>query len=241
MTLAHHDGECTADYARALTDRIKVAVEATWHLIAEAYESRAWAALGYSSWDDYTTREFGTSRLRLPREDRQEVVMSLRDAGLSIRAIAVVTGDSPRTVRREIAGGASAPPDATDERDNDVLIEAPRKVTGTDGKTYWQQPQRRARTAPEEAIDIPSNVPQWRGKPITPDLRDQIFGRGITANKRADHFVSSVARAATLLVESGFTPEEMRAAARPGDIERWVIDLRNAASDINRFLRQLEK
>ena len=40
----------TAEQARSLTDRIKVAVEGTWHLITEAYTSRAWAALGYSSW-----------------------------------------------------------------------------------------------------------------------------------------------------------------------------------------------
>jgi hypothetical protein len=80
-TPAHVDAETgevvhvlDATEARALTDRIKVAVEATWHLVIEAYQARAWVALGYSSWDDYCTREFGTSRLRLPREERQEVV-----------------------------------------------------------------------------------------------------------------------------------------------------------------------
>ena len=81
-----------------MTDRIKIAVEATWHLIAEAYQSRAWAVLGYTSWDDYTDSEFGTARLRLPAEDRREVVGSLREAGLSFRAISIVTGDSLGTV-----------------------------------------------------------------------------------------------------------------------------------------------
>jgi len=92
----------TAEQARSLTDRIKVAVEGTWHLITEAYTSRAWAALGYSSWDDYCTREFGTSRLRLPREDRAEVVASLRESGLSIRAIETVTGISRKTVINDL-------------------------------------------------------------------------------------------------------------------------------------------
>lgn len=92
----------TAEQARTLTDRIKVAVEGTWHLITEAYTSRAWAALGYSSWDDYCTREFGTSRLRLPREDRTETVGSLRDAGLSIPAIAAATGLGYGTVQRAL-------------------------------------------------------------------------------------------------------------------------------------------
>lgn len=101
----------TATDARALTDRIKVGVEAVWDLITQAYVERAWGVLGYSSWDDYCTREFGTSRLRLPREERSEVVASLRESGLSIRAIAAATGDSPRTVRRSLeSGGAYATP-----------------------------------------------------------------------------------------------------------------------------------
>lgn len=91
--------------ARALTDRIKVGVEAVWELIKQAYTERAWDALGYSSWDDYCTREFGTSRLRLPREERAEVVASLRESGLSQRAIASATGLSQDTVRRDLTAG----------------------------------------------------------------------------------------------------------------------------------------
>jgi hypothetical protein len=88
-------------YARTLTDRIKVAVEGTWHLITEAYVTRAWAALGYPSWDDYCTREFGTSRLRLPSEDRREIVSSLREQGLSLRAISAATGVAVNTIRSD--------------------------------------------------------------------------------------------------------------------------------------------
>jgi hypothetical protein len=58
----------------------------------------AWRALGYASWDVYVAEEFGTNRLRLPREEREEVVCSLRASGLSLRAISDVTGDSPSTV-----------------------------------------------------------------------------------------------------------------------------------------------
>lgn len=105
--------------ARALTDKIKVAVEGTWQLIEQAYTLRAWASLGYRSWDDYCQREFGTSRLRLPREERQEVVASLRESGLSIRAIASATGLSHMTVGRDLAGVTNVP-----------------VVTGSDGKSY---------------------------------------------------------------------------------------------------------
>ncbi|MFD4855079.1 hypothetical protein [Streptomyces atratus] len=118
------------DQARALTDRIKVAVEGTWILIKEAYTSRTWAVLGYSTWDIYCAEEFGTARLRLPREERQEVVASLRESGMSLRAISSATGVSP----------------ATAMRDSRVSDETPAVVLGTDGSTYAA-----TRPAPEPA------------------------------------------------------------------------------------------
>lgn len=108
------------DRARALTDRIKVAVEGTWLLIQEAYTTRAWSHLGYKSWDAYCTAEFGETRLRLPREERQEVVASMRETGMSLRAISSATGVSP----------------ATAMRDSRVSDETPAVIVGTDGATY---------------------------------------------------------------------------------------------------------
>lgn len=102
--------QSSAEEARRRADRIKVGVEAVWQLIVEAYQKRDWVALGYASWDDYTTREFGTSRIKLPREERQEVVQSLRDAGLSTRAIAAATGVDRKTVRRDLEVGEMGPP-----------------------------------------------------------------------------------------------------------------------------------
>jgi hypothetical protein len=97
--------EATPQQARTLTDRIKVSLSVSWELITEAYYSRAYIALGYANWDDYCTQEFGTSRLRLPREERAEVVASLRESGLSVRAIAAATGDNRETVRQLVAAG----------------------------------------------------------------------------------------------------------------------------------------
>lgn len=110
-----------AAQARSLTDRIKIGVEAVWELIIQAYTERAWSALGYQSWDDYCTREFGTARLRLPREERAEVVASLRESGLSIRAISAATGLGKGTVEREL----SPVPNGTGELHelNDVIEE----------------------------------------------------------------------------------------------------------------------
>lgn len=105
--------EMTPDEARQVTDRIRTALGVAWELVADAYKRRAWAAMGYSSWDDYTSAEFGAARLRLPREERQEVVASLRDAGLSIRAIAASVGVHTDTVQSDLHAGVRNPHTST--------------------------------------------------------------------------------------------------------------------------------
>jgi hypothetical protein len=115
------DLELAAPAARELTDRIKTGVEVVWELIKQAYTERAWSALGYASWDEYCTREFGTSRLRLPREERPEVIASLRESGLSLRAIESATGISRKTVIKDLAQVVESTPPA--EPDEDALPE----------------------------------------------------------------------------------------------------------------------
>lgn len=136
--------QCTPDEARHITDQIKGAVEVTWSLIADAYTRGAHMALGYLSWDDYTLREFGTSRLRLPREERQEVVGSLRDAGLSVRAIAAVTGDSVGTVAAAARAGVQNRTPANPSVDRVEVTPnfkgSTPKVKGKDGKSYPATP-----------------------------------------------------------------------------------------------------
>ena len=141
----------TADAARDITDQIKTGMESVYHLIRAAYRGRAWQALGFGSWDEYVTREFGDLHLRPPLEYRQDVVLSLRDAGMSTRAIASATQLSKDTVRRELnaATGANAP----------VVDGIP--VVGMNGKTY--QPTREPRppaadtVAPSESqVDLDS-------------------------------------------------------------------------------------
>ncbi|NGO73180.1 hypothetical protein [Streptomyces boncukensis] len=174
----------TAEQARALTDRIRIAVDGTWQLITEAYTTRAWAALGYDSWDAYCTAEFGQTRLKLPREERQEAVVSLRDSGLSTRAIAVATGADQKTVRNDLAGSRE---------------EYSSPVTGTDGKTYAasrpapQAPSNADLTsgtggAEPEELDAPLEIssvraPHVRGadEPIRSPVREQL---GAAAKRR---------------------------------------------------------
>lgn len=160
----------TASEARDLTDQIKVAVDGTWQLIKRAYLIRADVALGYSSWDDYCTREFGTSRLRLPREERQEVVASMREIGMSTRAIAAATGIDRRTLQRNgLTGGGNAatsagPENVTqlreyhDDTSADAECAEPEReetedsmsarVIGLDGKTYQPESSKSKKSKP---------------------------------------------------------------------------------------------
>lgn len=147
--------EISSADARELTDRIKVGVDAIWDLIKQAYTSRAWSVLGYSSWDDYCTREFGTSRIRLPREERQEVVASMREIGMSTRAIASATGDSVGTVHAESRRCSEL----------NTSHEAPAPITGTDGKTYAVRHNAVVEAKDElSAIDIETSPDEYRDK-----------------------------------------------------------------------------
>lgn len=117
--------------ARALTDRLRASAEETWDLVVEAYVGRAWAALGYRTWDAYCAGEFGSLRLRLPPEERAGVTASLREAGLSVRAIAAATGEGKSTIARALAGVPGGTP-----------------VKGIDGKTYPMRPTRHQEEMP---------------------------------------------------------------------------------------------
>jgi len=128
--------------ARELTASIRQVGESMWELVQTAYRGRAWAALGYESWDAYCSTEFAATRLALPREDRQEVVQSLRETGMSTRAIAAATGVSAMTVSTDLASVKN-------------LTVAP--IVGVNGKTY--QP---TQPAPAVAhVSHNSGVNEW--------------------------------------------------------------------------------
>jgi hypothetical protein len=160
--------EVAIDAARRLTDRIKLAVEATWHLLQEAYTSRAWFLLGYDSWDAYCAAEF--PKLRLPREEQDDVVLSLRDSGLSVRAISSATGVGYGTVQRTIAE-AGDPPGSP--------------VQGIDGKTYTPRPPEQttvADHAPMETV-TPTVTTAPKRRPLPAAFDDATADLGKAAEK----------------------------------------------------------
>ncbi len=128
--------------ARAITDRMKTGVAVMSELIKDAYHGRVWDALGYSSWDEYVTREFGAGQLTIPKEDRTEYVASLRESGMSLRAIASATGVSEGTVRNTLSSAPTVQNYAVDDGEaadllaEELIVAEPITIIGTNGKTY---------------------------------------------------------------------------------------------------------
>lgn len=160
--MAAVDTVLDASSARELTRQIKVGLEHSYTLIIAAYRGQAWGSMGYSSWDAYCQGEFGNLALQPPHEERQSVIMSMREAGMSIRAISAATVLGRGTVAREI--------ESTDRGSSDVPNGTPAaesgRVLGSDGKSY-QAVQPRPHHPPsssshtdaplsEELLDLPT-------------------------------------------------------------------------------------
>lgn len=118
--------------ARALTERLRSALTEVQELLAAAYVGRVWEPLSHPSWQVYCSVELIGARLKMPREQRREVVAGLRRAGLSTRAIASGIGASDQTVRGDLV--------ATGEVGGQVL--------GMDGKAYRPTGRRAAAAVP---------------------------------------------------------------------------------------------
>lgn len=138
-----------ASAARELVDAIRQSTEIVWRQVVRAYEGRAWLALGYGSWDELCDAELDGAHLRLPREERQEVVASLRDSGMSTRAIAAATGVSVGTVHADLAGTCSEL----------------NTSTGVDGKSYPAKVTTTTRTT--EATKIERSIDLATGEVIS--------------------------------------------------------------------------
>lgn len=88
--------------------------------IIEAHAGRAWIALKYKDWDDLCLAEFG-QKVRVPKDERLEMVLTMRAAEMSTRAIGAAVGVNEKTVRNDLAGAEYS---------------APAEIRGNDGKTY---------------------------------------------------------------------------------------------------------
>lgn len=124
--------------AGSIADQIDKVTE----LIGQARSGQADVALGYKSWTAYCAAEFAGSLPRLERQARQELVVSLTEQGMSLRAIAPIVGVShPQVIADRRAAGQDLPPD--DDVIDAELVDTP--VVGRDGKTYNVPPPKRHR------------------------------------------------------------------------------------------------
>lgn len=140
------------DQARDLTERIKETLSVAHELIIAAYQGRVWEALGYASWDAYCASEFeGARMVRLPRDQRREIVSEMGAAGMSNVAVGSALGVTETTIRRDHA--ASTYVEAAGQK---VTAMHTPSSTGTDGRIY---PRRR-----EESATVMTDMPQGPGR-----------------------------------------------------------------------------
>jgi hypothetical protein len=91
----------TPGEAHELTEQIRaglIATAETCELIVRAYRERVWLALDYDSWDAWVHGE----QLDTVIADQRDV-LALHAEGMSLRAIAAVTGTSKDTVGRQLS------------------------------------------------------------------------------------------------------------------------------------------
>jgi hypothetical protein len=130
----------TPDEARELVESIRAGLTDLAERIREAYEARAWVALGYSSWAIMCQQEFGGG-IQLPSGKRREVVAELASAGMSQRAIGHALNTPRTTIEEDLQVDGNRPP-------------AP--VLGLDGKRY-KPPAPRPAADPAPAPPAPDS------------------------------------------------------------------------------------
>jgi transposase len=96
-------------------------------MIIKAYTGQAWLGMGYESWEDLCESEFPRDQYRLRVSGRRELNAYLREAGMSIRAIAKATNVSKTTVQAD---------SKVAEQDHSGVPKADTSVQGQDGKLY---------------------------------------------------------------------------------------------------------
>src|SRR5947199_508372 len=89
----------TAEQAAELVDGIRASFEAAWQhysdgctLLVNAYRSEGWTPLGLEDWSAFVSHTLDIDHLKISRAERQAIVATLREGGLTVRAIATATG-----------------------------------------------------------------------------------------------------------------------------------------------------
>lgn len=98
--------DLTEEQAHSLTAKIREKVSEIWPLIIEAYERRAWIALGLSSWGEYCDVHLRGMTPAIDRVERRDRVLEMSGVGMSNRAIGAAIGIDEGTVRNDLRPSA---------------------------------------------------------------------------------------------------------------------------------------
>lgn len=162
--------------ARSLTTRIQLLVttlsetaEKVVTLIEQAESVGAWRALGYANWTAYVTGEFVESLAGLDRAERLPISQKLSATGMSVRAVATITGTSVATAHADITTPGVHDP-------NTSTSPAVTSTVGNDGKSY-PRPVLPAvlATVTTKDVKLPTPPPRKsRGRPLPDAYRDAV-------------------------------------------------------------------
>lgn len=139
--------EFTPEEARLHTTKINNAVGVAGLLVVEAWERRIWTSLGYKSWPDYCDAELAISEQN--PTSRAALMVGLRKAGASYRAVSAATGQSVGKVHKDLAG-----------------VHPVNTSTGLDGKNY--APTQPERPATDRAGEAESGDGSESSSPLPP-------------------------------------------------------------------------
>lgn len=120
-------------------------LEKVAQLVAEAWESQDWLALGHDNWGEYCAVEYGSQTARMTALARGVLTPALASAGVPTGAIAAVEGVDRKTVQRDLK---------------------PEEIVGDAAAKRWRQKQEAAtNVAPAEVHqDMPTPAPSVAGK-----------------------------------------------------------------------------
>lgn len=236
MTAMEETAQATTEEARARAERIRAGLDSIHHTQADiiaAYHARDWTALGYETWNSYVESEFvNSAHVRLPREERRVLVASLREAGLSTRAIASTTGTDDRTVRRDLSTAANAAVEAE-----------PQPVTGVNGKKYAASQPKPAVTELINGDDL-AELNGDTDEPIEAEIVDEPPAKPKPATKPRTDVVQTINRVLSRANQAADAAEEItkkHLTSRTGEAETWERNLARHLESLNRLLALLKE
>ncbi len=95
--------------ATTLVECIRSSFESAWdhyadgcRQLVEAYQGKAWEALGLKDWAEFVSHTLDVDHLRIPKAERLEFVRVLTAGGLSVRDVSAAIGMGKSTVQRDV-------------------------------------------------------------------------------------------------------------------------------------------